>query len=184
MIIGRGRVTRVDDSGPVQTMQVQMSGFELPDNRVRTSEFGLASNPPVGSEVVAVAITGDRTAGMVVGSNHQPSRPRNLLAGETKIYCQDGKFIHLTAAGGIIIEANGQNVVINNAANVAVTCSGTFTITAPGGIILDTPSVSATGNILDNSGTNTKTMAGMRGVHNIHTHPVSGSATGVPNQLE
>ncbi|ANN70920.1 phage baseplate assembly protein V [Bordetella bronchialis] len=178
MLAGRGRVTQVDDSGPVQTMQVQASGLELADKRARPQEFGLTSNPPTGSDAALLALAGDRTAVMVVGVNHQPSRPRNLSPGETKLYSQDGKYVYLTASGGIVVDANGQDVVVNNAKDVTWNLSGKLKFVAPGGVEFVTPLVASTGDIQDNTGSNDKTMAGMREIYDIHTHPVRNVQSG------
>lgn len=187
-LVGRGRVTYVDDSKTVQKMQVTMSGLETPDNRIRVAEFGFTSNPPVGSDVVALHVAGDRSAGVVVGTNHQPSRPTGLSAGESMLYSQDGKHVYLTASGGIVVEAKGQDVVVNDARNVTWTCTGKFKVVAPGGVEFDTPLVSSTGDIQDNSSTNAATMKTMRTDYDEHEHPVpnvqSGSSTattGTPN---
>ncbi len=190
-IIGRGRVKFVDDSGPVQEMQVLMNGIETPDNRMRVPEFGFTSNPPEDSDVIAVHIAGDRSAGAVLGTNHQPSRPTGLQPGETMLYSEDGKYVYLTAAGGIVVEAKGQPVTVNNASNVTVNCSGIFKIVAPGGVQIVAPTVTSTGDIQDNSGTNSHTMAQMRSIYDTHTHPVPnvqlggpGTATSAPSQQE
>lgn len=181
MMVGRGVVTAVDDSGPVQLMQVRASGLEVADRRVRPQEFGLTSNPPVGSDAALAAVSGDRSSTMVVGVNHQGSRPRDLLAGETKLYSQDGKYVYLTAAGGIVVDAGGQDVVVNNAKDVTWNLSGKLTIVAPGGIELQAPMVKSSGDMQDNFETNDRTMKGMRDVYNDHHHPVksvqSGGAT-------
>jgi phage baseplate assembly protein V len=198
-LVGRGRVTYVDDSKTVQKMQVTMSGLETPDNRIRVAEFGFTSNPPIGSDVVALHVAGDRSAGVVVGTNHQPSRPTGLSAGESMLYSQDGKQVYLTASGGIVVEAKGQDVVVNDARNVTWNCTGDFTlnvggkfnVVAPGGTNLTTPAVKSSGDIQDNSATNTHTMAQMRSIYNTHTHPIpnvqAGSSTvtsSIPNQPE
>jgi len=178
MLIGRGRVTQVDDSGPVQLLQVQASGFELADKRARVQEFGLTSNPPVGSDAALMALTGDRTAVMVVATNHQGSRPRNLAPGETKLYSEDGKYVYLTAAGGIVVDAKGQDVVVNNARDVTWNLSGKLTIVAPGGIDLQTPMVKSTGDMQDNYRSNDKTMKEMREIYDEHDHDVANVQTG------
>jgi phage baseplate assembly protein V len=194
MLFGRGRATFVDDSGPVQTMQVTMSDIETLDNRIRVAEFGFSSNPPIGSDVLALHVGGDRSAGAVIGTNHQPSRPRGLAPGESMLYSQDGKYVYITAAGGLVVFANGQNVVVNGAADITMNCSGNFTVncggnfnvnaggnfsaTAPSGSTFDTPLLSATGDIQDKSGTNSNTMALMRAIYNTHTHPIDNVTAG------
>lgn len=144
-IVGRGRVTFVDDSGPVQLLQVFMNGLETSDQRRRVCEFGFTSNPPLSSDVIAVHIAGDRSAGAVLGTNHQPSRPKGLQPGETMLYSEDGKSVYLTASGGIVIEARGQDVVVNDAANVTLNASGTLAINVPN-IVLN-GNVQINGNI-------------------------------------
>ncbi|MEX3635947.1 phage baseplate assembly protein V [Paraburkholderia sp. BR14320] len=190
MMFWRARVLSVDDSATVQQMQVKLNDLETAD-RVRLAEFGLTSNPPAGSDVLLLHVAGDRTAGVVFASNHQPSRPKGLAPGETMLYCQDGKSVYLTAAGGIVIDAKGQDVTVNDAGNVTCNCSGVYKVVAPGGVQFDTPLVSSTGDIQDNSGSNTKTMESMRKTYDGHNHNVTnvqgGSSTVVtnpPNQPE
>jgi phage baseplate assembly protein V len=172
-------------------MQVLMSGMETPDSRFRVPEFGITSNPPIDSDVIAVHVDGDRSAGAVLGTNHQSSRPKGLQSGETMLYSQDGKSVYLTSSGGIVVEAKGQPVVVNNASNVTVNCSGVFKIVAPGGIQFVAPTVTSTGDMQDNVSTNTHTMAQMRSIFNSHTHNVPNVQTGGstvtsngPNQTE
>lgn len=193
MMFGRGRVTGiVDDSGSVQVMQVQKSGLEVADDQYRVAEFGFTSNPPIGSDVLTLHVAGDRTAGAVIGTNHQPSRPTGLQPGETMLYSQDGKYVYITANGGIVVEAKGQNVVVNDAANVTWNCSGDFTlqlggrfnVVAPGGTNFTTPMLASSGDIQDNSETNSRTVAAMRSIYDGHTHTSEspGMPTSTPNQ--
>jgi phage baseplate assembly protein V len=190
-IIRRGRVKFVNDSGPVQIMQVALNGLETPDNRFRVAEFGFSSNPPEDSDAITLHIDGEMSAGVVVGTNHQPSRPKGLQPGESILYSEDGKQVYLTADGGIVVDAKGQDVVVNNAKDVTWNLSGKLKIVAPGGIEFDTPTVESTGDIQDNVNTNAHTMAQMRTIYNTHKHPVEnvqgGSSTiisDVPNQTE
>lgn len=197
MMFGRGRVTLVDDSGTVQKMQVQMSAMETSDARYRLAEFGFSSNPPVGSDILALHVTGDRAGGAVFATNHQPSRPKGLKSGESMLYSQDGKQVYMTASGGIVVEAKGQDVTVNDAANVTWNCSGDFTlkcggkfnVEAPGGTNIDSPTVAATGDVQDNSGSNSTTMKTMRQIYDQHTHSGTDSdgdsfTTQPPNQTE
>jgi phage baseplate assembly protein V len=185
-IVGRGRVRFVNDAGVVQVMQVQMNGLETPDNRYRVAEFGFTSNPPNDSDVVALHVAGDRSAGVVLGTNHQPSRPTGLQPGETMLYSEDGKYVYMTASGGIVVEAKGQDVVVNDARDVTWNCSGDFTlncggkfnIVAPSGVNVTAPTVKSSGDIQDNTTTNSHTMAQMRSIYNTHTHPVASIQTG------
>ncbi|PXW23414.1 phage baseplate assembly protein V [Paraburkholderia caballeronis] len=183
LLVGRARVNLVNDGGAAQQVQVTVNELETIDNLNRLAEFGFTSVPPQGSDVAVVFIGGDRSNGVVVASGHQASRPRGLKAGETMIYTQDGKQIYLTASGGIVIEAKGQPVTINDASNVTCNCSGVFKVVAPGGVEFDTPTVKSTGDIVDHSGTNPNSMAQMRSIYNGHNHnDPQGGTVSTPNQ--
>jgi phage baseplate assembly protein V len=180
-VIGWSRVKIVNDSGTVQKVQLQTNALETIDNIPRVAEFGLASVPPADSDVVMVNHGGGRNNATIIGTNHQPSRPTNLKPGETMVYSEDGKSVYFTASGGIVIEAKGQTVTINDASNVTVNCSGVFKVVAPGGIEFDAPLVKSSGDIQDNFSTNSRTMAGMRTVYNGHNHVVRGVQPGSSN---
>ena len=183
MLFGRGRLTFVDDSGSVQIVQVKTNDLETSDTRYRMMEFGFSSNPPLGSDALMLHVAGDRSAGAVVATNHQPSRPTGLQSGESMLYSQDGKQVYLTADGGIVVEAKGQPVTINDASDVTCNCSGVFKVIAPGGVVFDAPTVSATGDIIDQSETGGKSMASMRATYNDHDHnDPQGGVVGTPNQ--
>jgi phage baseplate assembly protein V len=168
--LARALVTTVNDSGGVQMMQVKLNPLETRDNTPRVAEFGLTSNPPVNSDAFVVFLGGDRSNGVVLGTVHQPSRPKNLASGETMIYSQDGKSIYLTASGGIVVDAKNQAVTVNNATTV--------TINAATKVRMVTPLLECTGDIIDNAGSNGHTMAQMRSIYNTHTHPVVNVQTG------
>ena len=166
----RALVTTVNDAGGVQMMQVKLNALETRDNTPRPMEFGLTSNPPVNSDAFVVFLGGDRSNGVVLGTVHQPSRPKGLAPGETMLYSQDGKYVYLTASGGIVVEAKGQAVTVNDATKV--------TINAATEVDMNTPLLKVSGDIIDNAGTNSHTMAQMRTIFNSHTHPVVNVQTG------
>ena len=177
MMIGRGRVTFLDDSGPAQVVQVQFGPLETNDC-LRLAEFGFASNPPVGSDVAAVFISGDRSNGIVVATGNQTLRLKNLLPGESALYDALGKYIYLTK-NGIVIEAKGQPVTINNASTV--------TVNAATEVVLNTPTLQVNGNIVasgdisDQNGAK-GTLQHIRDDYDVHTHPdAQGGNTGVPS---
>ncbi|GJG92830.1 phage baseplate assembly protein V [Cupriavidus pauculus] len=174
MLVGRGRIRTGNDDGGVQRQQVQMAGVETGDNRARVAEFGFSSMPPPDSDAVVVFLAGDRTAGVVIATNHQASRPRGLKSGETIIYSLDGKVVYLSDEG-VRIDAKGQTVDIQNASVVTVQAD----------------LLRCSGDIQDNYETNAHTMAEMRAIYNGHNHDVKnvqgGGSTVTsehPNQTE
>lgn len=134
MMVGRGRKTTGDDSGNVQMLQVQLGSSDVRDNTPRLAEFGFSSMPPDGSDLIVLFVGGDRSNGVIIASGHIASRPQNLAPGESKLYCQDGKYVHMTAAGGIVIEAKGQPVTVNNASTVTINASSDVTVNVGGNL--------------------------------------------------
>jgi phage baseplate assembly protein V len=168
--LARALVTTVNDAGGVQMMQVKLNALETRDNTPRAAEFGFTSNPPIGSDAFVVFLGGDRSNGVVLGTVHQPSRPKNLAPGETMLYSQDGKYVYLTASGGIVVEAKNQAVTVNDATTV--------TINAATKVRMVTPRLECTGDIVDNCDTTGRSMASERVIYNGHTHPVTNVQTG------
>lgn len=171
LLVGRGRVSApVNDGGSVQMLQAQINPLETIDNLRRIAEFGFTSVPPEGSDVAIVFVGGDRSSGLVIGTNHQGSRPTGLNPGETMIFTQDGKQIYLTAGGGIFIKANGQPVEVDGATTV--------TINAATEVLIDSPVLKCTGDIIDNCNTTGRSMAADRQKYDVHGHPVVNVQTG------
>lgn len=194
--VGRGRVATSDDSGVVQIIQTRFNDLQTIDGMPYVAHFGYASRPPVGSDVLALFIGGDRSSGVVAGTNHQSSRPTGLAYGESKQYSQIGQYIYLSTTG-IVIEAKGLPVTVNDASAVTINCSSTVQINSTTSVVLDTPllkvsgQIQAGGDVLDNAGTNSSSMANMRAVHDEHDHDVMGVQEGgdtvvsnTPNQTE
>lgn len=126
MLLGRGRVKLVTDTGPVQMLQVRVSAKELMD-LPRLSEFGFASRPPVDSDVGIIFLNAERTWGIVVATGNQKARFKLAKDGEMAIHDAfgangaPGKWIWAKAnAAGWEIEANHEPIVINNAKGLTV----------------------------------------------------------------
>ena len=105
-LFGRGKVTLADDSGVVQMLQIDLGpigpdgqSLSIRDKAPRVGEFGLASNPPLGTHAVVLHFGGDRSNSVVIGTNHQTYRLKNLNPGETALYDHWGNTVVLTEAG-------------------------------------------------------------------------------------
>ena len=168
MMLGIGRVTATADDGVIQLLQYR-TPLEVRSDTPRMAEFGFSSLPPVGSDAVVVFPGGDRSNPIIIATNHKSSRHTGLLEGESAVYNQWGLYIKLTEAG-IDVEANGQAVTVSNATTV--------TINATTGVVMNTPTLKVTGDIIDNSGSNSATLKELRDAHNDHTHIVAGVETG------
>ncbi|MBB5411712.1 phage baseplate assembly protein V [Paraburkholderia sp. HC6.4b] len=165
--LGRGRLTRVDDGGAVQLVQMQLSANETRDGTPRLAEYGFQSNPPAGSDALAVFLGGDRTNGVVIACGNQQYRFRNLAPGEVCISDDKGQSVHLSAAG-IVVNGGGQPVTITNAPQITADAP-LFHCT---GDIEGDGNITCAGDMRDNSATNPHTAAASRAVYNSHHHPV------------
>ena len=197
--IGRGRLTSVNDTGPVQTVQAQLSQNEIRDGTPRLAEYGFHSNPPPGADAVLVFMGGDRTQGVVIACGHQKYRMQGLVSGEIALADDLGQTVYLTR-NGIVVKGAGLPMMVTDTpqitldtplvittgdldvkGNLTVTKNivGDENITATENIVSVTGDIAATvgditagGDVADSGGT--KTMAAMRTVYDNHTHPVPG----------
>jgi phage gp45-like len=151
-------ITQINDTGPVMLAQVKLGYLETNDNVPVVQQFGFDSVPPLQSDAVALFIGGDRSNGVIVGTNNQAARTRNKKIGESVVYNNFGISIYLTTAG-LVINGGGFPVVINNCPTV--TQNGDLHVT---------------GEIIRGFGTGDQVTLGQH----EHTSGESGSATSVP----
>jgi phage baseplate assembly protein V len=121
LAVGRGRITLVDDSGPVQKVQIRLSPLELRDKTPRLAEFGFTSNPPAGSDAVPVFVAGDRSNAVIIATGNQTYRLRGLASGEVALYDSRGQSVELRQDGIRVITP----------LKVTVTAGGDMKLSAP-----------------------------------------------------
>ena len=117
-LVSFGRITVLNDTGPIQTLQVQeRPGSDgtpsLTDGVLHVVHFGFTSSPPIGAEVVLVRPWGNRTITIALGTNHQPSRRKNLKPGDTAVYDVRGAYMWWQA-GGLVVDGAGLPMTIQN----------------------------------------------------------------------
>ncbi|NHR07640.1 phage baseplate assembly protein [Chromobacterium haemolyticum] len=175
MLVGRGKTTTVNDAGPIQMVQVKLGADEVRDNTRRAAEYGFTSSPPAGSDAVLVFVGGDRSNGVVIATNHQASRLKNLQPGEVAIFDNQGQSVYLTRAG-IVVNGAGLPLTVNSTPVVTVNAATKIALNTPE---LDVSGqIKAGGDITDNSASSGKSMAQMRSIYNGHGHPVPGVQAG------
>ncbi|MGD9664377.1 MAG: phage baseplate assembly protein V [Novosphingobium sp.] len=165
MAIGRAVLNAVYDGSKAQLVQASMLGDEVRDKMERMAEYGFTSNPKPGAQGVAVFVGGERGHGVMIATCDYTCRLPNLASGEVALYTDEGDKIVLKR--GKLIEITTDTLVVKAGTKVR----------------FETPLVEGTGDIIDNAGSNARTMKGMRDRYNVHTHPGdSGGTTGTPNQ--
>lgn len=132
------RTLRVDDSGDLQIVAVEGFRGELRDDCPRIAEWGLASNPPLSSQAVVLALGADRGQLVVIGVEDRKTRRKNLPVGAVELYSAHATArIRIDSAGVISIDGTSLNgttgpVTLNVTGNVAITASGTVNVAATG----------------------------------------------------
>ena len=167
------RVKLVDDAGPIQRLQIDegdlgsFGGRRIIDKVPHFLQFGFASSPPLDSEVMLAAPAGDRTQTIALGSNHQPSRIKNLQPGDSCQYDVRGQIVKMTDAG-LIIDCAGLAMSIRN--------FSLLTITGPVRMNAD---LTVEGDIISDDGSSTVSVGALHRAYNAHKHAgvASGSDT-------
>mgnify|MGYP002132305205 CR=1 FL=1 len=142
------RTLRVDDSGALQLMTVQGFLGELRDDCARIGEWGLASNPPLSSQAVVLALGADRGQLVVIGVEDRATRRKNLPVGAVELYSAHGTArIRIDSAGVISIDGTQVNgttgpIALNVTGAVTITASSTVTVNATGAATVNASAVS------------------------------------------
>lgn len=182
----RATVLAVDDTGQVQTVQVQTADGALHDAVEVAQPFGFASSPPGDGAITHVLELAGDPANLVVLMPGCPAVRFGLLGqGEAVMYGADGSRVAIRAGGTVQVLAAAMVEV--NAAEVTVTASGAITISAAGGVTIDANvqvngSVVATGDISDQDGAH-GSLAAFRTAYDTHDHPAPGGTTGTPDNV-
>lgn len=164
-----GRTKLVDDSGPVQRVQVdegdlgEYGGRRIIDNVAHVMHFGFASAPPLEAELLLGAIGGDRSQTIAFGSNHQQSRPRDLEPGDSCLYDDRGQIVKLTK-DGLLIDCAGLSAVIRNFSSLKVFGD-----------------IQATGDVIARCDATSVSLNGLHDAYDAHAHLVN--AIGQPTGL-
>ncbi|MBY4641567.1 phage baseplate assembly protein [Gluconacetobacter entanii] len=125
MALGIGRQTADTNETPnTPTVQVALAAGELRSDVPVMQEYGLASRPVPGSDLLVAFIGGDRTRGVVIATGDQRGRPKDLQPGEVCLFHPStGSRIWLKADGSIaLVPSNGKTAVTGD-----LTASGTIT---------------------------------------------------------
>ncbi|WP_413493876.1 phage baseplate assembly protein [Morganella psychrotolerans] len=168
MMLGAGKSSITKDDGAIQTIQYS-TALEVRDGTYRMTEFGFSSSLPPGSDVLIGYLGGNRSGAVVIASNHPGSRHVGLSPGESVVYNLWGMYIHLTEEG-VVIEANNKDVIVNNADKV--------TVNAKTEVVLNTPLLKVSGDVIDHYESNPSTLKALRDSYNKHDHEVKNVESG------
>jgi hypothetical protein len=146
-LVGLGRLKVVDDSGDQQKIQVIIREGgpigETIDKVRRVGHYGLAYNPPEGSEVVVLFVGGHRSSGVAIATGKRETRFKDLAPGEVQLGNQEtDSWIFFAADGKVRIKGD-------------VEITGALTTTK---------------DIIDNAPANAVTVKQLRDAYDAHKH--------------
>ena len=116
LLLARGYITSVDDSGKTQKLQVNCLADETVSNIERFEQYGMAAYPIPNSEAFVAFLNGNRSQGIVLCVHNREYRPSYLSEGEVALYSYIDKTtnhrIHFTKDG--YIKMYGSKYYISN----------------------------------------------------------------------
>jgi len=91
----RASVSKVDDTGPQQLLELKGLQGQTIGEAVRIQHFGMTSNPPADAEGVVLSMGGGHDRALAVGIEDPKTRPTGLKTGETTVYDANKNHINL-----------------------------------------------------------------------------------------
>lgn len=175
-MVVRGVIKLVDDKSKVQRIQASLLAGELKDGIERYQEYGISSNPPVGTEALVVFCGGSRNNGVIVATGDRMFRLKELKPGEVALYTDEGDVIKLgrnrkIQVNTLHLEVNAEENVTYNTKRFIVNASEQAAFTTP--VLSTSADVNAGGNVSDKK----STMQAMRDTYNSHGHKSDGTPT-------
>jgi phage gp45-like len=113
-----------DDSGAVQTTQMQLDPLSTREAVPMLFHYGFGSVPPVGSDYIVCYIDGDRSKAVAIASGNQGTRMTGMVASDAWL-----------AGHGWSIVITGTGIAIKGNATLQGNIAVTGSLTATGAII-------------------------------------------------
>lgn len=106
MALGIGRLTADTNETPsTPTVQVALAAGEIRSDIPFMQDYGFASRPLPGSDIVIMFQAGDRARGVAIGSGDQRNRLKDLQPGEVCVFHPpSGSQIKMQSDGSILIK--------------------------------------------------------------------------------
>lgn len=99
LIADRAIVTMVNDALQRQNLQLKVLADEGADDVERFQNYGHTSVPPEGSEAIVLGLGGARAGLVAIAVEHKGFRPKDLEAGDSCLYHQEGHNLTLGKDG-------------------------------------------------------------------------------------
>lgn len=185
-LVNRSAITAVDGSKSMRTVQAELLAEDVRERVEHFEPYGFTSEPHIGAEGLMVSLDGDRDHTLAVIIADRRYRLRNLQAGEVALYDDLGRCVMLRR-DEVLVDAKDAPVVINTTSTLTATVGSVATVKASK-IVLNTPIVECTGEVIakgditDHNGAGGRSMSSMRSVYNSHVHVHGDSSSNAPTQ--
>lgn len=100
--IGKSLIDAAADDNEIQLVKISGMDNETQPDIERIQEYGMTSNPPIGSEAVVLYLGGNHDHGIVVKTDSGEFRIQSLKSGEVCVYSKFGQKILLDDNGEIV----------------------------------------------------------------------------------
>ncbi|MDH0337590.1 phage baseplate assembly protein V [Metapseudomonas otitidis] len=130
LMVTRGVVALVNDAAKMQALQITIMDGETLDDVEHWQPYGFTANPLGGAEALVLSVGGHRAHSVVVSCGDRRYRLTGMAGGEVAIYTDEQDKVHLKRGRVIEIETH------------------TLNIKAAQGVNIDTPILTATGQIV------------------------------------
>lgn len=128
----RAVLTRVNSTGPVQTIQAKaLHGEQLQDAELY-QHFGFTSVPPSGTKAIVLPLGGKTSHSIIIATEHGSYRLQALKSGEMAIYSDEGAFVSIKKGRIVDVECDTYQVKCKN-----------YLVTAENQAEFDTPMLTA-----------------------------------------
>lgn len=139
MHVAPAKILATDDTGPIHQVQVNLNGSpEIIDQLPVMQHYGLNAHAPIGSDATAMFIAGQRSNPVIVATNNQKARLRNLQPGEVALFTDEGDNLKFGRNQAATLTAGNSFGITTKAATIA----GTDTVK------LDSPTTSVTDKLV------------------------------------
>jgi phage gp45-like len=91
-----------------------VNDHEIHDGMPRIAEYGFTSMPLTECQALVIFVGGDRSAGVICGTNDERNRLKDLQPGEVAIYDDQGQSVWIKR-DGIVIDGGGKAITFANA---------------------------------------------------------------------
>lgn len=105
LIVGRGEIKSSDNSKGTPKVQGEFLDKEIISDIEKMEDYGFASNPESGSQIVALFIDGNREQGISIRLHDRRYRPTDLEPGEACMYHKSGSRVLMKADGSIEVDS-------------------------------------------------------------------------------